>query len=323
MTLDYKNSHKLACKYHCELCNYATQRKFDYEKHLITVKHLRMTNDDENDENDDEKDENDENGATNKYKCNCGNTYKYRQGLFKHKNKCITTHKVLKTVDTKKKEINASAVMELIKENQEFKNMMIEQQKQVLDIQKQLVEMSKERKITTNNNNNSNNTTNNNNQFNLNFFLNETCKNAINFSDFIENIKVSYDDLENNAKLGFVNGMTKLIVDNLKQLELNDRPIHCTDAKRETIYVKEDDQWEKEKSKEVLQKGIQEITCKNMNQLMEWREENPEYDDMNSELSELSIGMQQHSMAGGKRDEFYSKIIKNMAKETTIEKNSK
>ncbi len=314
--MDYKISQKLACNYHCNLCDYTTQRKFDYEKHLITVKHLRMTNDDENDDND----ENDENISTNKYKCNCGNTYKYRQGLFKHKSKCITTHKVSKPIETKKKDLDLTAVMELIKENQEFKTMMIDQQRHVLEIQKQLVELSlfKETNVTTNNNNN----TTNNNQFNLNFFLNETCKNAINFSDFIDNIKVSYDDLENNAKMGFVSGMTKLIVDNLRQLELNDRPIHCTDVKRETIYVKEDDQWEKERSKDVIQKGIQEITCKNMNQLMEWREENPEYNDMDSELSELSIGMQQHSMAGGKRDEFYTKIIKNMAKETIIEKNS-
>jgi hypothetical protein len=105
-------------------------------------------------------------------------------------------------------------------------------------------------------------------------------------------------------------------------LELNDRPIHCTDVKRETIYVKEEDQWEKDRSKEVIQKGIQELTCKNMNQLMEWREENPEYNDLESEMSELSIGMQQQSMAGINREEFYSKIIKNMAKETIIEKKS-
>jgi hypothetical protein len=277
------NTKKVAIVFNCDSCDYTTSRKPDYKKHLTTAKHKSCKS-------------------------------------------CKKTSIKVATIELENstKDLNMTSVMCLIKENQEFKNMMIEQQKQVLDIQKQLVEMSKESKITTNNNNNNNNnnTTNNNNQFNLNFFLNETCKNAINFSDFIENIKVSYDDLENNAKLGFVNGMTKLIVDNLKQLELNDRPIHCTDVKRETIYVKEDDQWEKEKSKEVIQKGIQEITCKNMNQLMEWREENPEYNDMDSELSELSIGMQQHSMAGGKRDEFYTKIIKNMAKETVIEKNS-
>jgi len=174
--------------------------------------------------------------------------------------------------------------------------------------------------VTTNNTNNNTNCNNTNQQFNLNFFLNETCKNAINFSDFIENIQVSSDDLENNAKMGFVNGMTKLIVDNLKQMELNVRPIHCTDVKRETIYVKEEDQWDKENSNKVIQRGIQDITCKNMQQLCQWREENPEYTDYDSGLSDLSMVMQQNSMAGPKRDEFYSKIIKNIAKDTILDK---
>jgi hypothetical protein len=120
--------------------------------------------------------------------------------------------------------------------------------------------------------------------------------------------------------MGFVGGMTKIIIDNLKQLELTNRPIHCTDIKRETIYVKDEDQWEKDASKEVLQKGIQEITRKNMCQLSEWRENNPEYNDMETELGEKSMIMQQTSMAGTKREEFYPKIIKNIAKETNLEK---
>ena len=277
------NTKKVAIVFNCDLCDYTTSRKPDYKKHLTTAKHK-----------------------------SCKSCKK------------ITSKVAISELDHNAKDLNATAVMELIKENQEFKTMMIDQQRHVLDIQKQLVEMSKETKITTNannnNNNNSNNTTNNNNQFNLNFFLNETCKNAINFSDFIENIKVSYDDLENNAKMGFVSGMTKIIIDNLKQLELENRPIHCTDGKRETIYVKEEEQWEKESSKSVIQKGIQDITCKNMCQLSEWREENPEYNDMESDLSELSMVMQQHSMAGPKREEYYSKIIKNIANETIIDK---
>jgi hypothetical protein len=120
--------------------------------------------------------------------------------------------------------------------------------------------------------------------------------------------------------MGFVEGITKIIMDNLRQLELTNRPIHCTDVKRETIYVKDEDQWEKDHSKEVLQKGIQEITRKNMCQLTEWRENNPEYDNIETELGEKSIVMQQSSMAGGNRDKFYPKIIKNIAKETIIEK---
>jgi hypothetical protein len=190
-------------------------------------------------------------------------------------------------------------------------DLLIELIKQNNELQKQIIEMSKEPK-TVNNTNNI--------QFNIHQFLNETCKNAPNFSDFIDNIQVTYCDLENNAKLGFVDGMTKVIVDHLKQLALSDRPIHCTDVKRETIYVKEEDQWEKDNSREVLQKGIQEITRKNMCQLTEWREDNPEYDDMETETGEKSIVIQQNSMAGGKRSEFYPKIIKNIAKETILDK---
>jgi hypothetical protein len=190
-------------------------------------------------------------------------------------------------------------------------DLLIELIKQNNELQKQIIELSKEPK-TVNNTNNI--------QFNIHQFLNETCKNAPNFSDFIDNIQVTYCDLENNAKLGFVDGMTKVIVDHLKQLALSDRPIHCTDVKRETIYVKEEDQWEKDNSREVLQKGIQEITRKNMCQLTEWREDNPEYDDMETETGEKSIVIQQNSMAGGKRSEFYPKIIKNIAKETILDK---
>jgi hypothetical protein len=224
----------------------------------------------------------------------------------KHK-KCVLN--VKKPIDEHVIEpvITMAGYVELLKQNNE--------------LQRQIIELSKENKIVTNNNttnnNNSNNTTNNQ-QFNLNFFLNETCKDAINFSDFIENIQVTSDDLENNVKMGFVNGMTKIIVDNLKQLTQNERPIHCTDVKRETIYVKEEDQWDKENSNKLLQRGIQDITCKNMQQLCQWREENPEYRDFESNLSDFSDAMQQHSMAGTKREYFYPKIIKNIAKETTI-----
>ena len=288
----------------CKSCNYSTSRESQFNRHNLTTKHKNMTNDD------------------NKvlknpriYECNCGNIYKYRQGLCSHRKKCMNTPTI--KIEGVKNDINASIVLEIMKENQEFKNMLIEQHKTVVELQTQIVEITKESKTTTITTNNNNNT---NNQFNLNFFLNETCKNALNFSEFIENIQISSDDLENNVKMGFVNGISKLIMDNLKQLELSDRPIHCTDAKRETIYVKEEEQWEKDHSKDVIQKGIQEITRKNMCQLMEWREDNPEYQDIESELGEQSILMQQNSMAGPKRDEFYPRIIKNIAKDTILDK---
>ena len=316
MTLNDKSSQKESLRFSCIKCDYFTCKHSNYIKHLMTAKHNMMTVDDK---------------KVAKcshiiFECNCGNIYKYRQGLFNHKKKCNVESTVPENIVVNTKNIvNSGFIMEMFKENQEFKTLLIEQQNQVMELQKEnnilLNKMVEITQTTPNivNNNNNNNTTNNN-QFNLNLFLNETCKNAINFADFIDNIQVTNDDLENNARMGFVEGVTKIIMDNLKQLELTNRPIHCTDGKRETIYVKEEDEWDKDNSKEVIQKGIQEITCKNMCQLSEWREENPEYEDIESKLGEKSIVMQQNSMAGPKRDEFYPKIINNIAKETIISK---
>ena len=322
MTSDDKKMQK-KCKYFsCSVCHFETSNKNNFNKHLLTAKHQRMTNDDKKD-------------AKNChiiFECSCGNIYKYRQGLFNHKKRCNFDLSNSENTVVNPKVVNSGFIMEMFKENQEFKNMLIDQckqselqQKKMFELQREnntlinkMVEISQQQTNTSTiitNNNNTNNT-----QFNIQLFLNENCKHAVNFSEFIDNIQVSMSDLENNAKMGFVNGISKLILDNLKQLELTERPIHCTDIKRETIYVKEEDEWDKEKSHEVIQKGIQEITCKNMCQLSEWREENPEYNNLESELSDLSIVMQQQSMAGPKREEFYTKIIKNIAKESVIDK---
>ena len=305
----------------CADCDYNTGNKKDYNKHLLTAKHIKLTiiltNTDKNTPNV----PNDLKSHVKKYNCECGKTYLHRQSLFTHKKKCIFLQKesfdenpIL--VDSTKLDVNTNVILDIIKENQEFKNLLILQQQQMMEFQNQIIEITKETKIS----NNTNITNTNNTQFNIQLFLNETCKNALNFSEFINNIQVTDNDLENNAKMGFVGGITNVIVNHLKQLALADRPIHCTDIKRETIYVKEEDLWEKDNSKEVIQKGIQEITRKNMCQLSEWREENPEYEDMETELGEKSIAIQQHSMAGGKRDEFYPKIIKKIAKETILDK---
>jgi hypothetical protein len=325
LTMTDKNEQKIINDFYCIFCNFITSKKCNYDRHLTTAKHIKCTTTDKKEQ------KRAHIICANKYECKCGKIYRQRQSLFKHKTTCsflqkITMDEITNDIDTSKLEVNTTIIMDIIKENQEFKTLLIEQQNQVMELQKEnnillnkMVEISHTNLTTPSiiNNNHNNNTTN---QFNLNIFLNETCKNAINFTDFIDNIHVTDDDLENNAKMGFVGGITKIIIDNLKQLELYDRPIHCTDIKREIIYVKDEDQWEKDASKEVLQKGIQEITCKNMCKLSEWRENNPEYNDMETELGEKSIIMQQTSMAGTKREEFYPKIIKNIAKETNLEK---
>jgi hypothetical protein len=279
----------ISTKFFCEYCDYHTGRKIDFNIHCTTAKHKSRSKNPQNPQNP-----------------------QHQQHQQHQQNQQHT-----------KNIIDSEFIMKMCKENQEFKTLLIEQQNQVMELQKEnnillnkMVEITQTIPSIVNNNN----TTTNNNQFNLNLFLNETCKNAINFTDFIDNIHITDDDLENNAKMGFVEGVTKIIMDNLKQLELIERPIHCTDVKRETIYVKDEDQWEKDNSKEVIQKGIQEITRKNMCQLSEWRENNPDYDNMETELGEKSIVLQQNLMAGGKRSEFYPKIIKKLAKETILGK---
>ena len=159
---------------------------------------------------------------------------------------------------------------------------------------------------------------NNNQKFNINVFLNETCKDAMNLSDFVKSIEVSREDLENNAQLGFVGGISKIFMDNLRQLSVNKRPIHCTDLKRETIYIKDDDKWTKEEDYKKLNGAIQTITQKSTRTLLTWKAENPDYKDHDSEFSNLCIVIQRNSMAGYDRDTYYPKVIRAIAKEVTI-----
>jgi hypothetical protein len=186
------------------------------------------------------------------------------------------------------------------------------------DVQKQVLELCKSG--TTNNNNTINANINNNQKFNINVFLNEQCKDAINFSDFIKNIEVSREDLENNAQLGFVNGVSKILIDSLKQLDRSERPIHCTDVKRETMYIKDDDKWNKEEDSSKLNKAIQEVTRKSMGTLMNWKEENPDYKDRDSDFSSRCIVIQQQSMAAHNRETYYPKVVKAVAREVVVEK---
>ena len=170
------------------------------------------------------------------------------------------------------------------------------------------------------NNTTINQTNNNNQKFNINIFLNEQCKDAINFADFIKNIEISHQDLENNAQLGFVSGISKIFLDNLKQLGVNERPFHCTDTKRETMYIKDEDKWTKEADDSKLQKAIQTVSYRSLGKLQEWKQENPEYQDINSEFSEKCLDMQRNTIAGRNREVYYPKVIHVLAKETMVDK---
>jgi hypothetical protein len=229
-----------------------------------------------------------------------------------------------------------SVISQLLNQNNELKNFIIEQatehknfvieqanehKKETVEIVNKVIEQTN--KVIENvkpTNNTINGNVNNNQKFNINLFLNEQCKDAMNFSDFIKNIEVSREDLENNAQLGFVNGVSKILIESLKQLDRTERPIHCTDLKRETMYIKDEDKWSKEEDSSKLNKAIQEVTRKSMGTLMNWKEENPDYKDRDSEFSNRCIVIQQQSMAAHNRDTYYPKVIKAVAKEVVIDK---
>jgi hypothetical protein len=197
----------------------------------------------------------------------------------------------------------------LIKENQEFKNL--------------ILEIVKKDTITNNNNNNNINNNSHNKTFNLNFFLNETCKDAMNIMDFVDSLKLQLSDLENLGKLGYVDGISKIIVQNLKSLDETKRPVHCTDSKREVMYVKDDNKWEKEnENKQKMRKVIKHVTHKNSKLLKEFKTKYPGCEKSDSKYSDKYDKLIIEAM-GGKGDndlEKEDKIIRNIAKVVIIDK---
>ena len=239
------------------------------------------------------------------YDCACGKTYKYRQGLFTHKKTCARTSSTAAIQPEEGSTVQGiqtltSLVTELVKNNAE--------------LQRQITELCKTGPVIINNG------TINHKSFNINVFLNEKCGNAMNLSDFVKQIQVSREDLENTAQLGFVNGMSKIFIDNLKQLDIHERPIHCTDVKRETIYVRSDNKWNKEDDDTKLRNAIQEISRKSVGTLIGWKKENPDYADGDSEFSQLCIPMLRNSIAGDDRDVFYPKAVRTVLKNITLAK---
>ena len=287
---------KIHPKFICENCDFKCCKKGDYNRHLATDKHKNLTI---------------PNLLTSKnitYECNCGKVYKHMSTLCAHKKKCITEETeengYYEGINIKDKD---ALVLHLLKQNGE--------------LQKSLIELSKDKSVT-NNNTNCHNT--NNNAFNLNFFLNETCKDALNITDFVSSIKISLDDLENTGRQGYIEGISNIILKNLKNLSHYDRPIHCSDQKREVLYIKNDNQWIKEtEEKPILTKAIKTIANENIKQIKTWRDQHPECTDAESKKNNLYLKIVSNSMSGTDKEECdknLNKIITNVAKETIIPK---
>jgi hypothetical protein len=309
---------KIDQKYVCEICDYNTSKKSNWNEHILTEKHKRL-------DLSVQQISNKRNPAV-CYDCEiCDVKCSHLSILNRHK----TTKKHLKSSQVHEKSSRDSATEILMKENQELRNLIIEQAKlyaenmnnsivQNANVLNKAIESCRPINNTINNTNNTNNT--NNNKFNINLFLNEQCKDAFNFTEFVNNIKISYQDLENNAQLGFVQGISKIFMDNLKQLDISERPIHCTDVKRETMYIKDEDKWTKEVDDSKLQKAIQTVSYKSMGKLMEWKQENPDYQDADSDFSKRCLDIQRQSLAGSEREVYYPKVIHALAKETMVDK---
>jgi hypothetical protein len=278
----------------CEKCDYKCSKQSQWERHINTRKHKNV---------DKMLSNVDILGPKKIHTCYCGKIYSHRQSLSIHKKSCnkYNINENVENFDKKDELINY-----LIKENQEFKNL--------------ILEIVKKDTIT---NNNITNTNSNNKTFNLQFFLNETCKDAMNIMDFVDSIKIQLSDLEKVGKIGFVEGISKIIVQNLNSLDETKRPVHCTDSKREVMYVKDEDKWEKENEEKVkLRKAIKKVAHKNLKMLSEYRTKNPDCLKSTSKVSDHYNKLVFEVLGGkGNNDlEKEDKIIKNIAKEVIIDK---
>jgi len=313
-------SNKNAAKYECLKCGFICSKNSDWERHILTQKHQRDTNDTNDTKTPVKKSEKlayQKTANPGYYKCCCGLELKSRSTIWRHKKKC---HPKIEVNEKEKDNQNADKeiIKMLIKENSEFKNM-------ILDIVKTFQPNANTNNNNTNNNNNSHNTTNNNNNFNLQFFLNDTCKDAINLADFVESLQVKLKDLEETARLGYSQGVSNIFINGLNELEVNKRPIHCSDAKRETLYIKEQNKWIKEDPvKSHITKAIKTVDKKNIQQIFEWQKKYPEYRDPKSKQNDKYLNMIHNAMNGSTNEEQeknMEKIIKNIAKEVIIDKN--
>ena len=294
-----KKSQEIPHNFHCIFCNYECSNKKDYTKHLLTLKHQNRTI---------LEHKNPKNPKI--YICNkCNKSYAARNSLWYHEKKCNVADKS-NIID--KDEL----ILQLIKQNAEV----IKENSEIKNIMMKVLENGTH---NTNNSHNNNNTNSHNKTFNLQFFLNETCKDAMNIMDFVDSIKLQLSDLENVGKLGYVEGISNIIVKNLKELDVTERPVHCTDKKREVLYIKDENKWEKEDDdKNKIRKVIKKVASKNSLLIPKFKEVHPDCIKSISPFSDQYNKLIIESMGGsGDNDlEKEDKIIRNITKNIIIDK---
>jgi len=307
---------KNAEKHECKKCNFICSKYSNYLIHLSTRKHNAETLEINMEITKEQKKQN--------IKCSiCNTKYATKSGLWKHLKKCNKEIETKSEQESSNQEItqntiilDSSMVLELIKQNQEFKTLLIEQQTKMLEQQNKLIELSSKP-------NNITNTNSNNKTFNLNVFLNETCKDAMNITDFIQNLNIQLQELENVGNNGYVTGISDIIVSRIKDLDVSKRPLHCTDVKRETMYIRDENEWNKDTTENSkLRKFIGQVARENLKKIPEWREQNPECQNMYNQKYEYCMKLMRHSLGDldEKQEKMDDKIIKNIVKQVIIEK---
>ena len=324
-----ENSPLIRLFFYCSKCKYRCVKKSDYVKHCATKKHNKDNDTYEHHE----------------YVCHCGKTYKHRQSLYSHKSSCnINCEPSTDTIDneTLKHTITnnyqrddvtgeplnqTELIIELLKQNQEFKDLIIEERRefqQIITEQNKQMNTQSEKMMELAGNMGNNNTTNsnNNNKFNMNVFLNEKCKDAMNIMDFVNSMDLQLSDLEELGELGYVEGISRQMIRKLSEMDVYKRPIHCSDLKRETIYVRDNGVWEKETiTHDKLRKAIKYVTAKNGYLLEPWRDANPQCMNTQHPLNDVYVRIMSQAMGG--KGEFFdneNKIIKKVSKVITIDK---
>jgi hypothetical protein len=331
-----QNSHPQISDFFCDKCDYTTCRKSDYKKHLISIKHINTVNSLQQ--------------KAYEYSCKCGKKYTCRQGLWKHNKLCIISNNnqepqkqsmELVTIEKKEPTISSDMVLTLIKE--ELTTFMKQQNApnpntdQSLDIQKQSLELQRDmfsqmmefmKSQSSVTNNNINNGQINNTHFNLQVYLNETCKNAMTINDFLDYLQPTIQELEATAHLGYVESISRIIMRGFKNLEEEELPFHCTDLKREHIYVKNPDkEWVKETDeKPLLLRFVKEVAKRNFNNIFAWQKQNPQWSNYHSKQNDLYNSIVANAMSGAtekEQNDNYEKIMKNIMKSIVIDKSKK
>ena len=301
---------KMSKKFDCKFCDYTTSRKLNYSRHVLTERHKKNANECGLDTYSEQIEQIEQ---KNNYQCVCGNKYAFSQGLSKHKKICSI---YLCDKITSKDQITPELVIKLIEQNKELTNVIIQQNNTI------------NKYCDTNGTNITNNTqiNNNNKTFNLNLYLNETCKDAMNIDEFIDDIKLSLEDLEYTGHKGYIEGISNIILKNLERLGEYNRPIHCSDNKREILYIKHNNKWNKEEAdKPILTNAIKVIANQNIKQISKWRDENPDCANSESKKNNLYLKIVSNSMCGIDKEESnknMTKILSNVIKEVTINKNT-